>query len=209
MNLHHGEMVDLFVLGCLDDQPTTQLECGPLTVAEDFPVIPLTSDESQTTSRYNCVILKWRISSVSGTNRLKTSREFWRIAFPFNSKRRILNMAGRFSGLHISLPGLGTILLRPSATTTRTTITSNLPPINQVSLRNHNIFHGNFVFHHGWLDTIELSALHMLLRDVANDNLGSARNCVMLFKFLSRPEKKRTFICPIIFDAKILFLLLL
>jgi hypothetical protein len=118
-------------------------------------------------------------------------------------------MAGRFSGLHISLPGLGTILLRPSATTTRTTITSNLPPINQVSLRNHNIFHGNFAFHHGWLDTIELSALLMLLRDVANDNLGSARNCVMLFKFLSRPEKKRTFICPIIFDAKILFLLLL
>jgi hypothetical protein len=47
------------------------------------------------------------------------------------------------------------------------------------------------------------------LRDVANDTLGSARNCVMLFKFLSRPEKKRTFICPIIFDAKILFLLLL
>ncbi|XP_046646599.1 probable E3 ubiquitin-protein ligase HECTD2 isoform X3 [Daphnia pulicaria] len=43
-------------------------------------------------------------------------------------------MAGRFSGLHISLPGLGTILLRPSATTTRTTITSNLPPINQDGL---------------------------------------------------------------------------
>ncbi|XP_046441617.1 probable E3 ubiquitin-protein ligase HECTD2 isoform X4 [Daphnia pulex] len=43
-------------------------------------------------------------------------------------------MAGRFGGLHISLPGLGSILLRPSAATTRTTITSNLPPINQDGL---------------------------------------------------------------------------
>nr|CAH0098625.1 unnamed protein product [Daphnia galeata] len=46
-------------------------------------------------------------------------------------------MAGRFSGLHITLPGLGTILLRPSAgATTRTAITlsSNLPPIHQDGL---------------------------------------------------------------------------
>lgn len=42
-------------------------------------------------------------------------------------------MAGRFSGLHISLPGLGTILLRPS-TTAIPASTSNLPPINQVRM---------------------------------------------------------------------------
>ncbi|KAI9562370.1 hypothetical protein GHT06_013335 [Daphnia sinensis] len=42
-------------------------------------------------------------------------------------------MAGRFGGLHISLPGLGSILLRPPAATTRTPTptTSNLPPIYQ------------------------------------------------------------------------------
>jgi hypothetical protein len=56
-------------------------------------------------------------------------------------------MAGRFGGLHISLPGLGTILLRPSATTTRTPITSsNLPPINQVSLCDNTFFFSFFFF---------------------------------------------------------------
>lgn len=35
-------------------------------------------------------------------------------------------MAARFSGLHISLPGLGTIVLRPP------TSTSSLPPLHQV-----------------------------------------------------------------------------
>jgi hypothetical protein len=196
--------------GCLDDRrrDATYWECGPpdmAAVVEDFLCHPhLTCNNNfrwvSTTKRITA-----SFSQVSHFSNVSLSfaagGKLCRITSISDLKNRKLKyqkkMAGRFSGLHITLPGLGTILLRPSAgATTRTAITlsSNLPPIHQVSLSHagHTFSlcfpRPVFILYHGWFNTIELLSSvrcgwYMLdcARDLTNldcDNVTKDRACI-------------------------------